>query len=72
MIINPLLIEEAKKTIDKGENSFKLNTLVFFVSKESEYVYEVGSMPSYFNYEVNGIEERYVLYKKPNISHQEE
>lgn len=72
MFINPLLIEEAKKAIDKGENSFKLNTLVFFVSKESEYVYEVGSMPSYFNYEVDGVEVRYVLYQKPNISHKEE
>ena len=52
MFVNPHLIEQAKKTIDKGESSFVINdTLVFHVSKESEYEYEVGSMPSYFNYE---------------------
>ncbi len=73
MFVNPHLIEQAKKTIDKGESSFVINdTLVFHVSKESEYEYVVGSMPSYFNHEVDGVEERYVVYKKPDISYKEE
>ncbi|MGI6048142.1 MAG: hypothetical protein ACOYEG_09085 [Petrimonas sp.] len=66
MFINEAIIEEAKKAIDRSEAQFKLNSLIFYVSPASEYEYQVGSMPSYFDYEVNGEIVRYVIYKKPN------
>lgn len=66
MFINETIINEAKKAIDSSETQFKLSSLIFYVSPASEYEYQVGSMPSYFDYEVNGEIVRYVIYKKPN------
>lgn len=67
MFINETIIELAKKAIDESQSQFIINdTLVFYVTSESEFEYQTGSMPSYFNYEKNGINTRYVVYTKPN------
>ncbi|MDD4439355.1 MAG: hypothetical protein PHS04_15175 [Tissierellia bacterium] len=67
MFINETIIELAKKAIDESQSQFIINdTLVFYVTPESELEYQVGYMPSYFNYEKNGEIKRFVIYKKPN------
>jgi hypothetical protein len=66
MFINETIIEEAKKAIDSSETQFKLSSLIFYVSPASEYDYHGGSMPSFFDHEVNGEIVRYVVYKKPS------
>ncbi len=65
MFVNEIIIEEAKKAIDRSETQFKLSSLIFYVSPASEYDYQIGSMPSFFDHEVEGEIIRYVVYKIP-------
>lgn len=62
MIINEDIVRKAKKAIDNSQSQFSLNSLTLYVVEESEFVYKVGTMPSYFDYEKEGIIKRYVIY----------
>lgn len=62
MLINDMIIKNACKAIDEGKESFGMGeSMIFYVAEKENYVHEIGSMPSYFDY--NG--KRYVVYKKP-------
>lgn len=61
MIENPKIIEEAKTAIEQGNDSFETGeSLIFFVSKTTDYKHQPGQMPSYFDFKG----ERWVVYVK--------
>ena len=62
MIISEVIVRAAKRAIDNSQSQFSLNSLTLCVVEENEFVYEVGTMPSYFDYEKEGIIKRYVIY----------
>lgn len=64
MKVNELILEEAIKTLEKGETSFKLNSLEFFLEKKREHISKKGEMPTFFTFKG----ERWVLFKKTSIS----